>query len=127
MGYSLNKGNIGIGFAIPVDTVRRVVNQIIRYGRVMRPTLGVNVADDRIMRSIESQLRRKLNGVLVIEVLPNSPAATSGLEASQLRSDGSIILGDLITQVNGIPVRQVEDLLSLLKSVKTVKLLYYVF
>ena len=40
-------GNVGIGFAIPVDTVRRVVTQLIRHGRVVRPTLGVNVADDQ--------------------------------------------------------------------------------
>jgi len=105
-------GNIGIGFAVPVDTVRRVVNQIIRYGRVVRPTMGVNVADDRIVRSIENQLQEKLNGVLIVEVLPNSPAQAAGLKASELRSDGSIVLGDLITHVNGNPVRQVEDLLS---------------
>mmetsp|Transcript_27917 Transcript_27917/g.39251 ORF Transcript_27917/g.39251 Transcript_27917/m.39251 type:complete len:494 (+) Transcript_27917:56-1537(+) len=108
-------GNIGIGFAIPVDTVRRVVNQIIRYGRVVRPTLGINVADDRLARSIEGQLggsRKSLDGVLVVEVVPNSPAVVAGLEASQLRSDGSIILGDLITNVDGVPVRQAEDLLS---------------
>jgi S1-C subfamily serine protease len=106
-------GNIGIGFAIPVDTVRRVVNQIIRYGRVVRPTLGVNVADDRLTRSMEAQLRgRSLDGVLITEVLPNSPAERAGLQPSQIRGDGSIILGDLITDVDGQPVRQVEDLLS---------------
>jgi len=105
-------GNIGIGFAIPVDTVRRVVNQIIRYGKVVRPTMGINVAEDRILRSIEKQLQEKLNGVLIVEVLPDSPAQIAGLKASQLRNDGSIVLGDLITHVNGQPVRQVEDLLS---------------
>merc|ERR1711862_501502 len=67
-------GNIGIGFAIPVDTVRRVVNQIIRYGHVLRPTVGINVADDRIVRSIEAQLGQKLEGVLVAEVVPGSQA-----------------------------------------------------
>lgn len=109
-------GNVGIGFAIPVDTVRRVVNQIIRYGRVVRPTLGINVADDRIVRSIETQLGRQLDGVLVAEVLPGSPA--KGLEASSLRGDGSVVLGDLITDVNGMPVRQVEDLLSAIEELK---------
>ena len=43
-------GNIGIGFAIPVDTVRRVVNQIIRFGHHTRPTLGINVLDDATQR-----------------------------------------------------------------------------
>lgn len=103
---------MGIGFAIPVDTVRRVVNQIIRYGRVVRPTLGIHVTDDRIVRSIETQLGRSLDGVLVAEVFPHSPAEQAGLQASSLRGDGSIRLGDLITNVDDQPVRQVEDLLS---------------
>merc|ERR1712115_758630 len=49
-------GNVGIGFAIPVDTVRRVVNQIILYGRVVRPTLGISVVDDRLVKAIEGQM-----------------------------------------------------------------------
>lgn len=105
-------GNIGIGFAIPVDVVRRVVNQIIRYGRVVRPTIGIHVADDRVTRSIGSQLRRNLDGVLIAEVLPNTPAAAAGLEATTMRGDGSVRLGDLIVEVNGQAVKQVEDLLA---------------
>lgn len=112
------QGNIGIGFAIPVDTVRRVVNQIIRYGRVVRPTLGIHVTEDRIVRSIEQQLGRSLNGVLVAEVLPNSPAEQAGLQASSLRGDGSVRLGDLISDVDDQPVRQVEDLLSAIEEKK---------
>ena len=105
-------GNIGIGFAIPVDTVRRVVNQIILHGKVVRPTLGIGIVDDRLVRSIENQLGRSLNGCLVASVVPNSPAVVAGLEASQLSPDGAIILGDLVTEVNGEPVRQAEDLIS---------------
>eukprot|EP00977_Amphora_coffeiformis_P008693 scaffold1982_cov93-Amphora_coffeaeformis.AAC.15 len=106
-------GNVGIGFAIPVDTVRRVVNQLIRYGKVVRPTLGIQVVDDRVARNVARQLgRAKLGGVLCAEVVPNSPAASAGLMASSLRGDGSLALGDLITHVDGQPVQQVEDLLS---------------
>ena len=106
-------GNVGIGFAIPVDTVRRVVNQLIRDGKVVRPTLGIQVVDDRVARNVARQLgRSKLGGILTAEVLPNSPAAKAGLTASALRGDGSIVLGDLITHVDGQSVDQVEDLLS---------------
>jgi len=111
-------GNIGIGFAIPVDTVRRVVNQIIRYGKVVRPTIGINAADDRVVQAISAQLGRTLDGVLVAEVLSPSPARRAGLVASQMRSDGTIILGDLITEVNGQKVKQVEDLLSAVEEQK---------
>jgi len=111
-------GNVGIGFAIPVDTVRRVVNQIIRYGKVVRPTLGLSVVTDRIVGSIERSLGRKLEGVLVAEVSPGSPALQSGIESSQLRSDGTIVLGDLITAVDGEIVRQAEDLISAIEERK---------
>lgn len=105
-------GNVGIGFAIPVDTVRRVVNQIILYGKVVRPTLGISVVDDRLVRSIENQLGRQLNGCLVAEVVPNSPAVVAGLEASTMDANGSIVLGDVITEVNGEKILLAEDLIS---------------
>ena len=112
-------GNVGIGFAIPVDTVRRVVNQIIRYGRVVRPSLGIHVSDDRMTRSIMMQLgRTSSEGVLVAEVFSGSPAEQIGLEATVLRSDGSVVLGDLITHVDQQPVKQVEDLLSAIEEKK---------
>ncbi|KAL3774736.1 LOW QUALITY PROTEIN: hypothetical protein HJC23_008857 [Cyclotella cryptica] len=93
--YSPSGASAGIGFSIPVDTVRRVVNQIIRYGKVVRPTMGVNVAADQVVKSIEMQLRKELNGFL--------------------RSDGTLELGDLITEVNG-EVVSVEDLLSVIEA-----------
>jgi S1-C subfamily serine protease len=105
-------GNVGIGFAIAVDTVRRVVNQLILYGKVVRPTLGISIVDDRLVRSIESQIGKPLDGCLVAEVAPNSPAVVAGLEASRLSPDGSVVLGDLVTGVNGERVHQGEDLIS---------------
>jgi len=95
-------GNIGIGFAIPVDVVRRVVTQIIRHGRVVRPSLGVNVLDDWRRRSYEEQLGQPLPGVLVVEVVGGSPADRAGLQAARVRG-AEVVLGDLITHVNGEP------------------------
>lgn len=114
--YSLSGASAGIGFSIPVDTVRRVVNQIIRYGKVVRPTMGVNVAADQVVKSIEMQLRKELNGVLVVEVLNGSPAEAAGIKSTVLRSDGTLELGDLITHVNGEKVVSVEDLLSAIET-----------
>jgi len=112
MIYSRSGGNVGIGFAIPVDTVRRVVNQIIQYGKVVRPTIGINVLDDRIVRFLQEQVGRSLDGCLVAQVVPNGPASAAGLTATEQTSDGSLVLGDLIVAVNGEPVRQAEDLIS---------------
>jgi S1-C subfamily serine protease len=110
--FTPSGGSVGIGFAIPVDTVRRVVNQIIQYGKVVRPTLGISIVDDRIVKVLEQQLGRPLDGCLVASAVPNSPAIAAGIEASQLSGDGSIMLGDLVTEINGEQVRQAEDLIS---------------
>lgn len=110
--FSPSGGNVGIGFAIPVDTVRRVVNQIILYGKVVRPTLGISIVDDRIVKAIEQQLGRQVEGCLVASVVPGSPSEAAGLQASQMSGDGSILLGDLVTEINGEQVRQAEDLIS---------------
>lgn len=114
--YSASGASAGIGFAIPVDTVRRVVTQIVRYGRVQRPSLGVQVADDQIMRNIEQQIGMSLNGVMVTETTPKSPGASplkgKPLKGMTRRADGAMSLGDVVQSVNGMPVRKVEDLLS---------------
>merc|ERR1711862_1018867 len=64
------------------------------------------------VKSLQRQLGRGLDGVLIANVLPNSPAGVAGLEASRLRSDGSFLIGDLISRVDGGPIQQTEDLLS---------------
>jgi S1-C subfamily serine protease len=88
-------GNVCIGFAIPVDTVRRVL-----YGKVVRLTLEISIVEDCLVRSIEGQLGQPLDGCLVDEVVPNGPTVVAGLEASTMGADGSTILGDLVTVVN---------------------------
>lgn len=105
-------GNVGIGFAIPVDTVRRVVNQIIQYGRVVRPTLGLSVVDDRLVRSVEAQIGRPLDGCLVAEVVEGGPADAAGVVATAVDGYGSVALGDLVVAVDGRPVRRAEDLVA---------------
>jgi S1-C subfamily serine protease len=78
--------------------------------------MGVNVAADQVVKSIEMQLRKELNGVLVVEVLAGSPAEAAGIQSTVLRSDGTLVLGDLITEVNGEKVVSVEDLLSAIEA-----------
>lgn len=116
MIYSPNGvGNVGIGFSIPVDTVRRVVNQLIRYGKVVRPSLGIKVVDDAIVRHIGQQMRRRLSGVLIADAFGGSAGK---LNPSIFRRDGSIQLGDLIVAVDNENVQSVEDLLSIVEQRK---------
>jgi len=110
--FSPSGTSAGIGFAIPVDTVRRIVSQLIRYGRVQRPSLGVTVIDDALAKNFARQLRRPLDGVLLADVPADSPAAGAGLRGTMRVAGGGIRLGDLITAVGDSPVRTVEDLLS---------------
>lgn len=106
--YSPSGSSAGIGFAIPVDEVNRVVPQLIRDGKVTRPSLGLQVATDQIT----SQLG--VNGVLVLRVLPGSAAAQVGLRSTVRDEAGRIRLGDVITAIDGKPVARVKDFFRLL-------------
>jgi len=99
--------NSGIGFAVPVDVVNRVVPQIIRQGRVSQPALGVRMAPDAWTR------QHGLDGVAVTEVVPGSGAAAAGLRPARME-DGQVEPGDLIVGLNGDPVSQQQDLVRLL-------------
>jgi S1-C subfamily serine protease len=102
--YSTTGSSAGIGFAIPVDVVNRIVPQLIRNGRVLRPDMGV-VLD----RQNSARLARMLGaeGVLVIRVLPESPAAAAGIRPAVRTRTG--IAGDIIVAIDGRPTRAVEE------------------
>jgi S1-C subfamily serine protease len=106
MIYSPSGAYAGIGFAVPVDTVNRVVSRIVAYGRYVRPTLGISANDDVSTRLLE----RDTNGVLVLGVTANSPAARAGLRATEMTAAGRVVLGDVIEAVDG---RAVEDFATL--------------
>eukprot|EP00930_Biecheleria_cincta_P098060 TRINITY_DN89749_c0_g1_i1.p1 TRINITY_DN89749_c0_g1~~TRINITY_DN89749_c0_g1_i1.p1 ORF type:complete len:467 (-),score=67.08 TRINITY_DN89749_c0_g1_i1:112-1443(-) len=111
--YSPSGASAGIGFAIPVDTVRRVVNQIIRFGRARRAFLGVNLASDQYLQQIARQLGGdavRIRGALVMSVVEGGPAAIAGIRPCTQTADG-LRLGDLILKVNGVPVEEVEDVM----------------
>lgn len=91
----------GIGFAIPVDTVNRIVPQLIKTGRVPTPGIGILVAAEAITAQLGVQ------GVVVAEVVPGSPADRAGLRGIN-RATGEI--GDVIVAANGEPVRRLADL-----------------
>jgi S1-C subfamily serine protease len=95
--YSPSGASAGIGFAIPVDTVNRVVPQIIGRGKVSSPQIGV-VIDDRLGQMLTQQMG--VQGVLVLGVRPGSPAETAGLKGTQRKSEG-YLPGDVITAVDG--------------------------
>jgi S1-C subfamily serine protease len=111
--YSRSGASAGIGFAIPVDEVNRVVPQLIESGKVTRPVIGVEVFSDQQTHSAG------LSGALIKDVRPGSPALQAGLRPTTRDPDtGAISLGDLIVAVDGQPVKRRGDLYSLLGSHK---------
>ncbi len=107
--YSPSGSSAGIGFAVPVDIVNRVVPQIIRYGRVIQPGLGIRIADDAAAERLE------LPGVLIIQVEPQSGAAAAGLRGTRRTPRGRLILGDIIVAVASDSVTSSNDLLNALE------------
>ena len=93
----------GVGFAIPVDTVNWVVPELIAYGKVRRPTLGVELASDRITRRIG------IEGALVIEVVSGSGADEAGIERTFRDRRGRVVLGDVIVAIDGKRIRSAGE------------------
>ena len=116
-------GNVGIGYAIPVDTVNRVVPELIRSGRESKPSLGVVLLRERDTRSLGHE-----KGVMVAEVRPNSPAAKVGLVGfTRDQRTGRQMHGELIVAIEGEPVigvRDFERIMATLKVQQTIKLSY---
>ncbi len=120
--YSPSGASAGIGFAVPVDTVNRVVPQLIRTGRYIRPALGIEV-DEALNQRLQSIYG--VEGVFVLRAAPGSAAEKAGLRGASMSRDGSFVPGDVIVAVEGRRVDSVGRLLGRLDDFKvgdTVKL-----
>jgi len=102
--YSPSGASAGIGFAIPVDTVMRVVPQLIHNGHYTRASLGIETDEDVNQRVIPIAGAK---GVAVLNVPRGSAAALAGLQPWRVSSRGEIVAGDVITAVNGVAVDSV--------------------
>lgn len=111
--YSPSGAYAGIGFSIPVDVVRWVVPELIAYGKVQRPTLGVEL--------VPEQYARRLNikeGVLIYQVVKGGAAERAGIQSTRRDRSGQILLGDVITAINGKKVESNNDLILILENFK---------
>jgi S1-C subfamily serine protease len=100
-------GSVGVGFAIPVNIAKRVVPQLIRDGRVVRPKLGIYPRDVSELRGVRLPVEE---GVLILQVDPNGSAAAAGLRGLSENEDGDVNLGDIIVGVDGMKVSNWNDL-----------------
>jgi len=104
MIYSKSGTSAGVGFALPANTISRTVNDIIKYGRVKQPGIGISFFDDSVTR------RLGMRGVLVKEVAQNGPAEKAGMRGTTRNRYGEIVIGDLIVAVDGEAVATYDDL-----------------
>ncbi|MDH5551825.1 MAG: PDZ domain-containing protein, partial [Nitrosomonas sp.] len=108
MIYSPSGASAGIGFAVPVDTVNRVVPQLISRGKYIRPGLGITV-DGKLNNRLTSMMG--ISGVVILNVSSGSAAATAGLKGAVVSRDGRVKPGDVIVALDGHPIESVDELL----------------
>ncbi len=101
--YSPSGTYAGIGFAVPVDEINRVVTQLIQHGHLIRAGLGVSVANDRLAA------RLGIKGVMLVRIEPGSTAEEAGLKGVR-RYRGELVLGDVVVSIDGVPVTSNDDL-----------------
>lgn len=102
-------GSVGVGFAVPVNTAKRVVPQLIQFGEVRRPKLGASLpsVEDLVARGYRLPIEK---GLLIYSLVPGGAAERAGLRG--LTQDGTI--GDIILSVDGQETNSVDDLYRLL-------------
>ena len=115
------RGNIGIGFAVPINTVKEVVSQILETGRVEHAYLGIQMVT--LNETITENFRMPVTaGVLLVEVVPGSPADKAGLKGgdTQVIIDGQTYMlgGDVVTKVDGTPVDSADDVRAAVRAKK---------
>jgi serine protease DegQ len=104
--YSRSGGSLGIGFAIPVSTVRNVVDQITKGGSVVRGYIGVEPQDVTAELAEAFKLSRK-DGAIIAGIMPNGPAAKAGVKT-----------GDILISVEGKSVTNTASMLNIVSQLK---------
>lgn len=110
--YSPSGASAGIGFSIPVDIVSWVVPDLIQYGEVQRPMLGVELVAMQLMQ------RWEIKGAMIAAVTPNGSAAKSGLQDTQTSGRGIRRFGDIIVGINDHKINDNNDLILALEKYK---------
>jgi S1-C subfamily serine protease len=114
-----NDGNVGIGFAVPINTAREVVEQLEQHGEVKHAFLGINGGS--VTPAVAKALKLPVDqGVLINEVVKDGPADKAGVEGGDTEAtiEGAKVTlgGDIITEVDGKPISSMEDVINAVNS-----------
>lgn len=121
MIFSPSGGSVGIGFAVPVDTAKQIVPDILSYGRVRRARLGIvpYPLDARLADALQLTTRQ---GLMVLQVVEGGAADEAGIrggtQPAQVGNNVIYLGGDVITRISGQPVKTADDLDRILKGKK---------
>lgn len=110
--YSPSGASAGIGFSIPADVVNWVIPELIRFGRIMRPSMGMEFARQSFVQ------RLGLEGALVLDVMQGEAADRAGIRPTVRDRTGSIRLGDLIVAINKDKISSYSDIVLALEKYK---------
>ncbi len=106
---SRSGGSVGVGFAIPVNIAKRVVPQLLEFGEVRRPKLGANLIS--VEQLSQQGLRLPVaNGLLIRNAIDGGSAKAAGLRGISQGVEGGIVLGDIVTAVDGERLNDLDDL-----------------
>lgn len=103
--YSPSGASSGIGFAIPVNTVKRIVPELIAYGRVQTPAMGIS----QIPQADYYRRQWGIEGVIILDVFPGTDPEREGMRGLTRSQRGRIQLGDVIVEIDGQPIRDEDD------------------
>jgi S1-C subfamily serine protease len=123
-----SRGSVGIGFAVPINTAKKVIPQLEQHGRIVHAYLGVTTYP--LNKDLAAAVNVKVDrGALVQEVTPGGPASRAGLRAGKIHTDEGIILGgDIIVEVDGERIAKPDDVAAAISDNKpgeTVEVKYY--
>jgi S1-C subfamily serine protease len=106
-------GSVGVGFAVPVNTAKRVIPQLIQFGEVRRPKLGATFmsAEQLSKQGVELPVDA---GLLVRSIVAGGSAANAGLRGLSQDAAGEVVIGDIITTIEGEKMNDIDDLYRLL-------------
>lgn len=109
--FSQTGTSAGIGFAVPTNDIKRVVDQVVQYGKVKQPAIGVQIFNDEVSNYLG------IKGAIISEVIPNTPAAKAGLRGTLRDQNGQIRLGDIIVKMNDHLIKSYEDVYQVLDNI----------
>jgi S1-C subfamily serine protease len=115
--FSPSGGSVGVGFAIPINTAKRIIPELIKHGYVARPYLGIT--GHKVFPALAQALSLPVReGIMVVEVAPGSPAQRAGIRAGdRVVQVGNMIVrvgGDIITEIDKVKVNTFEELSDLI-------------